>query len=222
MTTPLVVGQVVKCRIWCDTVAGGGQASVNTLGYIVSAVGGSPATDTDVAATLDALIATPLKALLTSLATYKGVQAQICNPTFPYKAIYIPGVSIAGAGVGGVAGNPMPTQICGLLSFASGKAGPQNRGRMYVPFPGVADDNGGGSAIASYVTRLDALGLQVAVGLAPSAGGRTATLARVLLHGTPKEGPISPPDAVTGGSSHSSWATQRRRGAYGRQNRSPI
>ncbi len=222
MTAPLAVGQVVKCRIWCDTAVGGGQASVNTLGYIVSAIGGSPATDTDVAATLDALIATPYRALLSASANYKGVQAQICQPTFPYTAIFIAGQSIAGAGVGGVAGNPMPAQVCGLLSFATGKAGVRNRGRFYVAFPGVADDSGGGTVSAGYTTRLQALGAQVSVGLAPSAGGRTATLVRVILHSTPKTGPIAPPDAVVSGSDHAAWATQRRRGSFGRQNRSPI
>ncbi len=222
MAQVLTAGQVVKCRIWCDTGAGGGQASCNTLAYTVSPTPAPTATDADVAVTLDALVAVTYKALLSATATYKGVQAQICNPAFPYAAIYLSASSIAGAGAGGVAGNIMPGQICGLIGFSTGRAGVRNRGRFYVAFPGVADDGGGGSPTAGYITRLGALAPNVNSGMAVAVGGRTATLIRVILHGTPKVGPIGAPDAVIGSPIGQGWATQRRRGSYGRQNRSPI
>lgn len=222
MANVLGVGELVKCRVWCNTAAGNGQASVNTIWFTVAATGSPPATDQDVADTLDGLIHAQMKGLLSAIATYRGVQAQIYSSVTPYLAFFVDVFQNANAGAGTVAGNILPPQSCGLISFSTARSGAGFRGRWYQPFPGAADDSGGGSPSAGYITRLAALAGNVSIGLAPAIGGRTATLVRAIVHGKNKGGVIPPPTPVVGASASSNWATQRRRGDFGRQNKSPI
>lgn len=222
MAASLTVGDPVLCRVWIDTGAGGGQASVNAMHYIVASVGALAATDLDVATTLDALIQAPYKALLSALATYRGVQAQLLNPVAPYKASRVAQVANSNAGVGSVAGAIAPPQTCGLISYQTPSPGQAFRGRTYVAFPGQASDNGFGIPNATYTADLFTLGGLVTSGLGVSVSGRTAVLVRVILHRAPKVGPTPAPSPVTNYSVTARWATQRRRGDFGRQNRSPI
>jgi len=225
MSAPLVVGNFVLLRVWTRTVMSGGQASVNNLWYVVAAVGSPGATDEDAAVTLDALVFAQYQGMMTQLAEYRGVQAQIYDGvTPPYRALYSPAFTNANAGFGTAGATPLPTQTCGLISFETPKPRQANRGRFYMPFPDAANESGGGSPDSIYVAQLVAMAGFVGVGLAVSRGGRTATLARVLKHGKDKLGNYPSPvfDAVTGATSQNVWATQRRRGAFGRQNKSPI
>jgi hypothetical protein len=201
---------------------GGGQAAVNTLWYQVGAVSAPAATDQDAADNMDSLVSLAFRNLLNVNASYKGVQAQIYTNVQPYMAKYVAADAVAGAGAGAVTGDPMPPQTSGLLNFQSVFAGQRNRGRFYMPFPGQTDDSGGGSPSAGYIARLLILGGIVGVGLGVAAGGRTATLVRVLAHGKDKLGLYHLPTPVTAYYVGTGWATQRRRGDYGRLNRSPI
>ncbi len=222
MSNSLTVGAIVRCRIWVQTAAGGGQASVNTLHYTVASIGGVAATDSDVAVTLDSVVHVDYKALLSSTAVYRGVQAQILNSIPPFLAFFAEQFTIANFGVGSVAGPILPPQTSGLISFSTARAGVAFRGRSYVSFPGQADDSGGGSPSASYTARLANLASDFGGGLAIAIAGRSATLVRVLLHRKNKAGITPPPDPVISFVGSRLWATQRRRGYFGRLNRSPI
>ncbi len=222
MAQALAVGNFVKARIWCSSALGNGQASVNTLWYVVGAIGTPASTDQDVATTLDALIAAQMKGLICNISTYKGVQAQICSPVLPFRATYVAQGAIGNAGAGTAGANGLPPQTSGLISFQSALANVQNRGRFYIPFPAQLDDSGGGAPTGGYVARANALAVNVAAGLAPTTGGRTATLVRVLVHRLNKAGLAIPATPVISSNASTLWATQRRRGDFGRQNVSPI
>lgn len=225
MAAPLTVGNFVQLRVWVRTVMGGGQASVNNLWYVVAAVGSPGATDLDAAVSLDALVFAQYQGMMTALAEYRGVQAQIFDGvTAPYRALYTPDFFNGNAGFGTGGTTPLAPQTCGLISFQTAKPRQANRGRFYMPFPDASADSGGGSAGAVYLGELTALAGFVGVGLAVSRGGRTATLARVIKHGPDKFNTYPTPvyDAITGATSSDRWATQRRRGDFGRLNRSPI
>jgi hypothetical protein len=222
MPNSLSVGDLVKCRIWCSSLEGGGQASVNTIDYIVAAVGASAGTDADVATTLNNLIAVDYKSLLCNLTTYRGVQAQILNPTAPFRAKFMAAFDNSLAGVGNAGAAPLPPQTCGLLSFQTAFPGPAFRGRFYIAFPAVDSDSGGGTPNNTYITNANSLGATVGSGLGIITGGRTATLVRALIHGMNKAGVTPLPSPVLETTTSANWATQRRRGDFGRQNRSPI
>lgn len=222
MAAALVLGDIIKARFWCSTASGGGQAAVNTIGYKVANVGGTGATDQDVADQLNTLAAADYIALLSTNATYDGVQVQICLTGYPFKAKYSSVSNIVGAGPGTVTGNVMPTQTSGLISYQSAFAGQQFRGRSYIPFPGGADNTTTGDPTAGYVMRLTTLAGVLETGLIITPAGGTVTLVRVLLNGPDKGGITPNPSPVVGATPSIRWATQRRRGDFGRQNRSPI
>lgn len=224
MAQGLTVGDLLSLRVWCTTASGSGQASVNTFFYKVGAASSPPATDLDVATQLDGLIHAQYKGMLSSLAQYRGCQVQILAPVPPYLATYSPAEVNGNAGAGTVTGDPMPPQTCGIISFQTGKPRQANRGRMYMPFPGQSSDSGGGSPGAVYLSELGVIAGYFDSGVAIVQAGRTATLVRVIKHGKNKDGvyPIPNTDPVTGASIGGGWATQRRRGDYGRQNKSPV
>lgn len=219
MATNLVVGEVVQARIWCVDSE---QASVNTLWYVVAAAGGTPATDQDVADNLNVTFAPLMKGLLNNLAAYHGVQVNIHNGTAPFRQITAPVFNNSLVGNGTRGAIALPRQTCGLLSFQTPFPGQAFRGRFYIPFPADADNQGGGAPGATYITNATALAGQVGVGQSIVASTRTATLARVLLHGPGKDGVTPPPTIISGTSVSGKWATQRRRGTFGRANSSPI
>jgi hypothetical protein len=217
--TPLYVGSLVLVRVWCRQFA---QASVNNLWYTVAAVGASPATDLDVATARDADFASPYKSLLANSAEYRGVQAQIYLATPPNRAAFSAAFINTSAGPGLAGATPLPSQTCGLIQFQTGEAGQANRGRLFIPFPAVLDNSSGGTPVAGYVTRLTTLVALMDSGISIVAGARTATLVRVLRHGKNKAGVQPTPTPVTSGTASDLWATQRKRGDFGRTNVSPI
>jgi hypothetical protein len=172
---------------------------------------------------MDSVIAPVYKPLLANVAEYKGVQVSINRSTFPYRQINLPVAQNTGAGVGTGGAIPMPKQTAGLLRFQTLNAGPAGRGRWYLPFPPQDADSGGGTASAAYVLALLALGGEVGVGISLSASGRTAILVRALVHNPPKGGgPVPVPSPVVDFVGSPFWATQKRRGSFGRTNKSPI
>jgi len=221
MATTLTVGDYIRVRVWTRVLAES-QAAVNSLWYIVAAVGGTPATDLDVATQLDTSIAPGYKPLLSADAEYRGVQAQITQVVPPYRAKNAVQESNSHAGVGTGGTSLLPSQTCGLGRFATDLAGRQARGRMYYAFPSQASDTGLGVPNTTYIAALASLTGFFAAGVAISVTGRTATLLRVLIHQPNKAGVTLPPSPVQSSSVSSLWATQRKRGNFGRHNDSPI
>jgi hypothetical protein len=221
MSNSFQVGEPVKVRLWCRDSAEQ-QASVNTWYYLVTAVGSTPATDQDAANQLDTFLAPLMKALLSTTAEYRGIQVQILNSVPPFAAFLQSASANSNAGPGTVAGGALPTQTAGLLSFQTNLAGRAFRGRFYIPFPGVNDSGAGGSPTAAYgVKQANLLAVIDSTAVIVS-GGSSATLTRVLLHKKNKAGGTPAPTPVTAASFSANWATQRKRGNFGRRNTSPV
>lgn len=210
MATVLAVGNILKMAAW---TVDGAQASVMTFYYNVVAVGGVPATDQDAADVWASNCGVSLRAMINGNANYNGVVVQ---RVFPLP-LTVDVFSTTNAGAG-TAGSPaLPKQVSGLVSWYTALAGRSKRGRTYIPFPSATDDTGDGVTTAGYVTRLGTFSTAVNTSTAVSVGGRTATLSQVLFHrGTNLF------DVITAKLPRGQWATQRRRGAYGRPNSSPI
>jgi hypothetical protein len=211
MSTPLAPGMYVRAT---HVVQGlNGQVALPSMHYKILSITGAP-TDIDVATAFDGIGGSELIPMMSLLVTYKGALAQIIAP-LPVKA-KVSFTSSTGPGTGGT--TLQPQQVCGLASFTTALAGRSQRGRYYVPFPwSGAIATGGEGPSAAYIT----LGNNLAIALgglnSVGAGANTATVVAVVYHSDFLSG-----DPITNRSFRAKWATQRRRGDYGRQNVSPI
>lgn len=125
-----------------------------------------------------------------------------------------------GNGVGTAGAVALPTQAAGLTTFTSNVMGKHGEGRNYWPFPAAADNELAGAPTASYVTRISNV---AALLLAPlTVSGDPSGTGRVypILQYTATT--IGVPATMSGYRAHNAWATQRKRGAFGRVNQSPF
>ena len=191
------------------------QAGINIRYWKVDSFTGTEATPAQCATALDALVAPAYKPLLVASATYRGVGFRRITgvKTIQYY-------TTANTGVGTVAGDQLPTQVSGLITFYSTTPGRSGRGRFYVAFPGEADNTATANAQATYVTRLTTLGNIFAISLvAPGTGGSTTLIPVLYNRKTTGTIPLFPGGTVY---PHSTWATQRKRGGYGKTNILPF
>ncbi len=108
----------------------------------------------------------------------------------------------------------MGRQLCGMISWRTLFAGPANRGRTFFPFPCTDEDSVGGVPTIAYETILNNIATALAGPIAFGAGGM-AVLG--VYHRVSRT--TSPIDDWT---IQRKFATQKRRGSYGRANVSPI
>lgn len=222
MSQGLVVGELVRIRIF-NYFSLQAQLSLNILHYVVGATSPTPPTDQDVADQVDGFYSAVYRPAMPATASYRGVEVQILNTVWPYKALYVGATQNAAAGDGTASGAPLPGQVSGLISYQTARPGQGFRGRSYIGFPAIVHDTGAGNPTPAYRVLLNAIGNITAAGIAVvTLGGNTATLVRVILHGKDKTGFIPTPTPVDGFATSANWATQRRRGDFGRQNVSPV
>lgn len=220
MATALDPGDLLRVRFWMKA---GDQAAVNTIYYAVQTTSGGVTTDQNVADQLDAWFGPVYKPLLANTAEYRGVQVQIVKT--PLRAM-VQAFAQAGVGTGGADG--MPRQVASLIKFLTPNAGRQYRGRIYVPFPATAAGDGDGLPSAAYLVNLAQLSALMA-SIASIDNSLTAptgfiNVAQVIVHSVPKGGVPPPPvpSVIINWQIAEVWATQRRRGSFGRPNVSPI
>lgn len=179
----------------------------------IKTAGGGPVTFADVAASIDADLNVALTACMYNGAQYRGTRVRRAFP------VNLDGweLSTAGADAGNAGSIGLPSQAAGLISFFGSVYGKKGQGRQYVPFPSQDDNVGLGIPTAGYLTRLDALAGVWAAQRLVTVAGQTATL---------EPGASSKPEAqfsiITGSKVGTAWATQKRRGGYGKVNRPPF
>lgn len=184
------------------------QAGIIVRHWRISAVSGAEQTLTAIATNLGNVTGLLLRNLMTSSASYVFVGVSKIRPL----PVSLEVTSTVQAGVGDHAGDALPRQVSGLISLRSALAGKRNRGRSYVPFPPESDNALNAVPTASYVTRLGLLRDELLlspriVGPAPN----ETTLIPVVFRrvaGTTQDLILGLPRTV--------WATQRRRGSFGR------
>lgn len=159
---------------------------------------------------------TSLKALMSSSAEFRGYQVRRLNAP---QSVWFQDAT--GAGPGTVAGDMLPRQVAGLLSKRVNVPGRRKGGRMYVPFPGEGDNDATSLPSAAYVVRLQTHAGNV---LSSLAVGLTFNADPVVQQITYVGGVmfLGASRAITEVRSSDRWATQRRRGSYGRKNVSPL
>lgn len=210
MATVLAVNDIWRVRIACYTPD---QASVNVLHYKVIGTAGAGATDQDLADRVNTLAAPLYKAVLSVSATYRGTSAQRIFPGPLTAAAF----SVGSAGIGTVAGEPLPTQCAGIISLHTSLAGRRQRGRIYLPFPGEDSSTNPGVPTGAYVTAAQTLANALFTTIVAGVGGNTSNLDPVIFHRS-----TNTADVITRKEAKTAWATQRRRGYYGQKNLPPF
>lgn len=219
MATPINDADYVQVRAWTKD---GDQASVQRMWYICDGTTGAGATDQQVADQLEALLAPLYKPIINNRASWAGLEVQVLSLGVWHAEVN--SVVHAGSGTGGA--DALPKQTAGLVGWKTPRGGRAYRGRMYLPFPSVSHDTGDGVPTAAYVTAASTLTDNWLTDNFFGTGGDSVTLRPIIKHGPtkgdPPVPPVSPWTLITVGVTNNKWATQRRRGAYGRVNNSPI
>ena len=118
--------------------------------------------------------------------------------------------------IGTITGDPLPSQICGVVSWRTNLAGRSYRGRSYLPFPAEADNNVDEIPSTDYMTRLSTwASFTKSMNLVID----THDVTMNLMVYSKTEGVFN---YVTDYVGRRKWGTQRRRGQFGRGNVSPF
>lgn len=209
----LAVGDVIQVINVTRTTD---QIGLNVFHYKVSVTPGTISLGTMVTALEAFGFGTAVRDLLSASAEYRGILSRRIFPTLSLQF-----GSTTDQGVGAVAGDLLPRQVSGLIKKLPAVAGKGKSGRFYIPFPGEADNAAASVPTAGYVTRLDTLrGM-----LINSLTGATWAADPCIVHrATKAPAPVTPfaTWGITAMTSATLWATQRRRGSYGRTNASPL
>jgi hypothetical protein len=209
----MAVGDIIEAKVGCFDASL--QAGLNIRHYRIGTQT-NPGLDLPyfVAAGELTVILSPLyKALLSVQAAYMGVSIRRLSP-LPATNEF---ADTALAGPGLVAGDQLPTQVAGLITFRGIASGIAGRGRIYVPFPGEEDSSPGGVTTTDYQNRLQALANAWANTLVVTEGVNQWELDPIIL----RRATFEFQELITG-IARIPWATQRRRGGFGKTNSLPF
>jgi hypothetical protein len=175
------------------------------VGTVVGAVDGQALADA-----ISTAAASLYKAVIATLASYQGLKMSVKRANTKFATI----LSTAAAGPGIPGNDPQPKQTAGLTSKITDFAGRAYQGRVYWPFPPkeVADTVGHPSF--ALVTAYNDLAAQLLTVQVYTMGATTCSLTPVIFH---KQAGVNP-TPVIGYKTAQKWATQRKRGDYGRPN----
>jgi hypothetical protein len=125
--------------------------------------------------------------------------------------------SYSGPGTGGA--NALPLAVCGLGHLRSGGIGRSGRGRAYLPFPSTAFATPATSEpTAAYITAATTLLENLATIEEFGSGGNVADVDLIVFNRNAAFAGGNPGPAVTTWNVSPLWATQHRRGDFGRTN----
>lgn len=213
MAFPIAVGEKLELRIYCWN-NGAKQLGINTVRLrVASATPGGPIDSQELSEELSGMLAPLYKDLLDSSCEYLGISIQ----DFPYRLWY-PEYSNNAQGAGLVVGNDAPSQASGLISFRTLYGKPSGRGRIYIPFPSVTSNGADGLPITDYVEDLQVLANFFAANIPVALTTQSVVLVGIIANSVGS----GPTKDITNAIGVKKWATQRRRGSYGRQNVVPT
>jgi hypothetical protein len=196
--------------------AQGNQISINRLFFIVTVQPAAWPGDQLLADTMSGNAGNFYKPLLCDVSSYRGLLARKLTLPPPLP----PRPSVAGKGPGTGATGALPCQVSGIITLLTGLAGRKFRGRLYIPFPGPSDSTAAANPVPTdaYVGKLTNFAVNIISSFDVDDGaGNTAHLSPIIYHRSGGTDTL-----VIGHRSNKAWATQRRRGDYGRPNVPPV
>jgi len=206
------IGGIVRVVTYCTIP---GQVSTNTRKWqLVSLSSGATFPSGPFILAMDNSLAGLYSGMLSSDAEYYGSQCYLMNPIgLPPRPDAVNINNNPGTGGAGL----LPAQSSGLISLRSSTLGKIGQGRDYIPFPPTGLNDTDGTPVATYVTDGNTLAGFLFANFIVIDSGITATFRPCLYRGGPDV-----PRFIEAGSCAKAWATQRRRGAYGRLNKVPF
>lgn len=221
MPNAIQLDDLINVQAW---IVNAEQAAVNNFWFTCTNPGNGACTAVMVADDVDTIMAPLYKASLGVNSNYQGIRAAIAyrlsvlfNEQWSEETI--------DAGPGTVAGTQLPRQSAGLSSWQTSFRGRHYRGRTYWPFPPTAFDTGDGLPTAAAITAYEALAagiLSYQLNVATGAIFALAVFSRPRIFPPPKPPQVYQTTLIQSHSTALKWATQRRRGSFGRANVSPI
>lgn len=188
------------------------QTAINVLHYQVNAISAGTPTEQQVCDAFRTYIAGAMASVMNGNAQFRGVGLRKIYPA-PIGTEFFSKDTTAG----GVGADALPKQTCGLISWRCNGKGPKYRGRTYIPFPDETSSSAAGAPIAAYVTDAKALADKLLnTGALIYSGVNTITLALQVIRA-----PSVLLNPVVYHVVPYKWATQRRRGDFGRPNALP-
>jgi len=209
-TLPVILLDVIEATVVCRSTD---QISLNRFFYKCTAFAGTGVHMQNVADDFDGAIHAFYKDVLSIHAEYYGVMVR---KVWPLKSVSYSTKSHLG--VGTAAGDLLPRQVCGLVTKQTTGSGPANRGRVYMPFPAESCNDTDSTPTADYKTDMNSLAAVLFANQNYGAGANTVTLAPCLYNGNV----LGNVTIITGFDARPRFATQRRRGSYGRTNLPPF
>jgi hypothetical protein len=200
------IGDIVETVAICRF---GDQVGLNVRHWATVTKTGTGGTLLQVADTLYGILATIYAGSISNQATFIGFTAQKIWPLPKSIAMGSSGAALPG----GLSGDPLPTQIAGLVSFRTAIAGRKERGRIYIPFAAESQNTVDKEPSLGYQTNLGGIGNFYSAALPIGDVSNGNGLAGVIWHRTSHTYSF-----ITAYRVRPMWATQRRRGAFGRPN----
>jgi len=205
----LINGDILESRTVCQL---GDQIGINVMHWQVRGVTGTVDLQ-DAADALDAVTAPAYKPCLATSVTYYGTGLRAVSPVLSVEV-----ASKLNTGPGTSGALVLPKQVSGLITWLTNTPGRTGRGRSYIPFPSQDDESGTEVPNAAYVTNLNIITAVIGnTTIAVIPAGGSASLRQIIwsrAHPVVKD--------VQEGVGRARWATQRRRGDYGRINTVPF
>lgn len=190
------------------------QVAVNSQQLQVTIVGAATVTDDQMATQLSGIFAPLFKAVMSERARFEGVAVRrFVGPGDTPRTTF----SFADAGVGSIAGDMLPGQICGLANLATPLIGLRFQGRMYLPFPGESRSDSDGRPNLLYTDAASLLAVEFTVGhlIMGTVGNATVSFGR-------RSGSVGVLfDRYDEHWIDEEWATQRRRSGFSVKNHLP-
>ena len=193
------------------------QIAENTFLWSIGTVIGG-ISDQDCVDRISTVLGPHLKACLSSAAEFRGTVGQLETGLNKYQRVY----SSISQGAGGVAGDPLPKHIAGVITRRGEFAGRHHQGRIYVPFPSEASNDGpNGRPNIAYQGLIGSYAGDLYTALVVTVGGASAVLTPYyrFTTGTPPNTFAFP---YVSSQARDYWGNQRRRGDFGPKNVSPI
>jgi len=208
----LAVNDVLEIRLVSSVQS---QVAINILHARVTGITAGSASEMEAAQRADVLIAPAMKGVMSSTATWRGIGLKKIRPLPVGNEATNVGLTGAGTNIGDM----LPKQTSGLISLYSTQTGRNGRGRVYIPFPAEGSNEANSTPAAAYNVSLETIctlllaGFTV-TGLMP---GGTATVQFGVFSKA-----LNAFAALTAAICKDAWATQRRRGDFGRPNALPF
>lgn len=194
---------MIACRF-------GEQLGLNVRHYRSVAVVGAGVPPSAVATAIFASLGPLYVNILTASASFESVSVAKILPLPRGMSQQTTDTPLVGLQVG----DPLPKQVAGLISLRTLFSGRRFRGRMYIPFPPeILNELPDARPSASYLTVLGTIASFVIAPLPISVGADSETFLPVVLHRDDLTDTFIF-DAMV----RPVWATQRRRGDFGRTN----